>query len=137
MIERRVQSSFIDGAIDETDCTYTPSPLLSKIFANTEKLKMQMHRSIAVLLLAATLFVAPVYGKTFRWTSQGDPLTMDPHAQNEGLTISIMNQIYEALIRRDKDWKLAPELAISWSNVSPSLWRFNLRPGVKFHDGKP
>ena len=62
---------------------------------------------------------------------------MDPHAQNEGLTISIMNQIYEALIRRDKDWKLAPELAVSWTTVSPTVWRFNLRSGVKFQDGKP
>jgi len=95
-----------------------------------------MHRSLSIFLLAAFLIVAPVYGKTFRWTSQGDLLTMDPHAQNEGLTVSVLNQVYEGLVRRDKAWKIAPELAVSWTNVSPTLWRFKLRPNVKFHDGQ-
>jgi peptide/nickel transport system substrate-binding protein len=94
--------------------------------------------SVFVLLsTAAFLTIAPAHGKTFRWTSQADILTTDPHAQNEGLTISVMNQIYEALVRRDRNWKLVPELAVSWTTVSPTVWRFKLRPGVKFHDGQP
>ena len=48
-----------------------------------------------------------------------------------------MNQVYEALVRRDRDFKLAPELALSWSNTSPTVWRFKLRPNVKFHDAAP
>ncbi|MES2355003.1 MAG: ABC transporter substrate-binding protein [Pseudomonadota bacterium] len=95
-----------------------------------------MHRLLPIILLVATLIVAPAHSKTLRWTSQGDPLTMDPHAQNEGLTISVMNQIYEALVRRDRNWKLVPELAVSWTNVSPTVWRFKLRSNVKFHGGQ-
>jgi peptide/nickel transport system substrate-binding protein len=79
----------------------------------------------------------PLEAKTLRWTSQGDPLTMDPHAQNEGLTIAVLNQVYEALVRRDREWKLAPELAVSWTSATPTTWRFKLRPNVKFHDGTP
>src|SRR4051812_3771291 len=96
-----------------------------------------MHRPFFALLLTAILSVVSVQAKPFRWTSQGDPLTMDPHAQNEGLTISVLNQIFEALVRRDRQWKLTPELAISWTNVSPTVWRFKLRPDVKFHEGQP
>ncbi len=87
-----------------------------------------------VLLLLACL---PANAATFRWTSQGDILTLDPHAQNEGLTITVLNQVYEELVRRDRDFKLAPELALSWSNTSPTVWRFKLRPNVKFHDAAP
>ena len=32
---------------------------------------------------------------------------------------------------------LAPALATKWTQTSPTVWRFDLRPGVKFHDGTP
>jgi|SRR6202521_2428014 len=87
-----------------------------------------------VVLMLAWL---PASAATFRWTSQGDILTLDPHAQNEGLTNTVLNQVYEALVRRDRDFKLAPELALSWNNASPTVWRFRLRQNVKFHDDTP
>ena len=53
--------------------------------------------SLAVLAMLA----APASAQTFRWTSQGDALTMDPHSQNEGPTIAMTGQIYESLVSRD------------------------------------
>jgi peptide/nickel transport system substrate-binding protein len=38
---------------------------------------------------------------------------------------------------RNKDLSLAPTLATSWKQVSPTVWRFELRKGVQFHDGTP
>ena len=91
-------------------------------------------RSVLILLaLTATALAAPA--QTLRWASQGDTLTMDPHSQNESLTNAINGQIYETLVLRDKQLALVPGLAISWEQPSPLLWRFKLRPGVKFHDG--
>jgi peptide/nickel transport system substrate-binding protein len=40
-------------------------------------------------------------------------------------------------VRRDKKLAIVPSLATEWTQVSPLLWRFKLRPGVKFHDGAP
>ena len=37
-------------------------------------------------------------GKTIKWSMQGDSLTLDPHAQNEGPTTQVSRQIYEALV---------------------------------------
>ncbi|MEM6440192.1 MAG: ABC transporter substrate-binding protein [Pseudomonadota bacterium] len=86
--------------------------------------------SMAVLAVLA----APASAQTFRWTSQGDALTMDPHAQNEGPTIALTGQIYESLVTRDPALNLVPELATEWEPVEGG-WRFKLREGVKFHDG--
>jgi peptide/nickel transport system substrate-binding protein len=88
---------------------------------------------IAVLLCAAGL----VQAQTFRWASQGDLQTLDPHSQNESMTNMLNAHVYEFLVGRDRDLKLVPELAQSWTQLSPLLWRFKLRPGVSFHDGSP
>ncbi len=70
-----------------------------------------------------------------RWASQGDALTSDPHAANESPTHSASRKVYDTLTYNDKDMKLTPWLATSWKLVDPTTWQFNLRKGVKFHDG--
>ena len=85
----------------------------------------------AIALLTAGAVSAE---NVLRWTSQGDALTMDPHSQNEGPTMAMNGQFYEALVARDEAMLLKPELASSWSSA-PDGWTFNLRKGVKFHDG--
>jgi peptide/nickel transport system substrate-binding protein len=76
-------------------------------------------------------------GATLRWSSQGDYLSADPHAQNEGLNNNINDHIFERLTAREKDLSLKPSLATSWETTSPRVWRFALRRGVTFHDGSP
>ncbi len=82
-------------------------------------------------------FAAPAAAKPFRWSSQGDFLTADPHAQNEGINSLLLYHVYERLTTRDNDLRIIPSLALSWEQASPTVWRFKLRPGVKFHDGTP
>ena len=43
--------------------------------------------------------------------------------------------IYESLVRYDRDMKIKPALVISWGLVDENAWEFRLRPNVKFHDG--
>jgi peptide/nickel transport system substrate-binding protein len=88
----------------------------------------------AVALLAAA---GPVDAKTFRFANDGDVNSMDPHARNETFLLSFTHNIYEPLVRRDKQLKLEGALAQKWSNPSPTIWRFELRPNVKWHDGSP
>ena len=98
-----------------------------------------MRRASAALLMAALFAGASslAAAQTLRWSSQGDPLTMDPHSQNELLTNNFTGQIYEPLVGRDRSLAIVPVLATSWQQLSPTLWRFKLRPHVKFHDGTP
>ena len=98
--------------------------------------KEENMRRILVAAVVLAAFAAPLAdAKTLRWSSQGDYLTADPMAQNELLTNSINGHVYESLIVRGKKLELIPGLAVSWKQTSPTTWVFNLRKGVKFHDG--
>jgi len=93
---------------------------------------------LALLTLAlTTLGLGALDAKTLRWAGRGDMQTTDPHSQNENLTNNINILVYEPLLVRSKTLELLPALADSWQQLSPTTWRFHLRPGVKFHDGSP
>ncbi|CUH35472.1 Dipeptide-binding protein [Jannaschia seosinensis] len=95
-----------------------------------------MLRTTAILTtLALTAGVANA--ETLRWARAGDSLTLDPHAQNEGPTHTLSHQIYEPLIIRDVTGAFEPALATEWSvnEDDPTVWTFELREGVTFHDG--
>src|SRR5262250_205191 len=62
-------------------------------------------------------------------------LAMDPHAQWLDTNTSYYNHLYGSLVRIDEKSAIVPDLAESWKIVSDTEWRFNLRRGVKFHDG--
>ncbi len=74
--------------------------------------------------------------RTVRWAASGDPNTMDPHSQNVGTVTMVIQQIYDPLIHRNADLSLRPGLALSWTQVEPTRWRFVLRQAVKFHEGE-
>ncbi|WKB54900.1 ABC transporter substrate-binding protein [Eleftheria terrae] len=90
-------------------------------------------------LIAVALAVAcgSVAAKTVRIANQGDAGSMDPHSLNESFQLSFTGNIYEPLVARDKKLGLVPGLATRWSQPSPTVWRFELRQGVRFHDGAP
>jgi peptide/nickel transport system substrate-binding protein len=93
---------------------------------------------LPALLLALLLSLAPAEATeaaTFRWASNADHSSADPHGQNQITNNNINGQVYEPLVKRGKKLELIPGLAESWTAVSPTVWRFNLRRNVKFHDG--
>ena len=91
--------------------------------------------SLVCIAIAATCGLAQAV--TLRVANQGDATSMDPHSLNESLQLSITGNVYEPLVGRDKKLGLAPALATKWAQTSPNIWRFELRRGVKFHDGTP
>ena len=96
-------------------------------------------RNFIKILLAFLIVFAPSNGiaKTLKWSMQGDSLTLDPHAQNEGPTTQVSRQIYEALVTRGLDMSIGPQLATKWKAVDPNTWYFFLREDVKFSNGQP
>ena len=62
---------------------------------------------------------------------------MDPHKQFSEKNHTLLQQVYEGLVRFDADGKIEPGLAESWERKDPLRMRFKLRKGVRFHDGEP
>jgi len=99
---------------------------------------MIMTAVTAVLLSAVPAMVPAAHAENvLRWASRGDALTFDPHGQNETPTIQALTQVYEPLVSRDAELVMIPRLATSWEIVAPTIWEFQLRTGVTFHDGTP
>jgi len=99
------------------------------------KFKIKAALVLMLYALAATSLVANA--QTIRVANQGDALSMDPHSFNESLQLSTTGNVYEPLVGRNKDLSLAPALATAWKQTSPTVWQFELRRGVQFHDGTP
>ena len=58
----------------------------------------------------------------------------DPFARDEGGGIRFA--LYDALTWLDPEGKLTPALAVSWENITPTKWQFNLRQNIKFSNGE-
>jgi peptide/nickel transport system substrate-binding protein len=99
--------------------------------------KLAVPAMALVLASAALMACGGAAAVTFRYANQGDAISMDPHSLNESLQLGFLNNIYESLVGLDEHLKLTPALATDWKQTAPTIWRFNLRHGVSFHDGTP
>ena len=61
---------------------------------------------------------------------------LDPHAQDETTTTSVLASLYEPLVRLSPDLEVTPCLAENWTTLSPTRWQLRIRQGVLFHDGR-
>ncbi|HLX23158.1 MAG TPA: ABC transporter substrate-binding protein [Usitatibacter sp.] len=99
-----------------------------------------MSRIIRVAAIAILSAIASTVAFGEREVSvglQAAITSIDPHYHNLSPNNSLLLHIYEPLVFRDPNGKLAPGLAVSWRAVDDLTWEFKLRKGVKFHDGSP
>jgi peptide/nickel transport system substrate-binding protein len=94
-------------------------------------------RSVAVRALLAALLLVPFATSARTLTvGLGAAITsLDPHYHNYSPNTSMSKHIFDALIRTDAKQRLLPGLAVSWRAVDDTTWEFQLRKGVKWHDG--
>ncbi|MCC7282042.1 MAG: ABC transporter substrate-binding protein [Acetobacteraceae bacterium] len=97
-----------------------------------------MRRILLAAAAIAAIGLAPAANAvTFRFANDGDVNSMDPYARNETFLLTFNGNMYEPLVRRDRELKIEPALAVRWEQPDATTWRFHLRPGVRFHDGTP
>lgn len=63
-----------------------------------------------------------------------DPVSLDPHAANDGNSLYVMNAMYDTLVAWDTDLELQPALAESLEQIKDTVWEAKLREDVTFHD---
>jgi len=102
-----------------------------------------MRRTSFPLLVASSLILAvlagaetrPRYGGTLHVALRAAPASLEPSDQG---AVDVVSLIYDTLITVDNRGQSQPGLATSWqADPGNQRWRFLLRPGVTFSDGKP
>ncbi len=78
----------------------------------------------------------PVKGGTLTAALTGNPSSMDPAAAGIYTSLQVIDNIFSKLITMDEKGKFIPELATKWTQNSPTTYTFDLRSGVKFHNGE-
>jgi peptide/nickel transport system substrate-binding protein len=66
---------------------------------------------------------------------EASPATLDPRLAADAYSAKISQLIHNGLFRLDERLQLQPDLLEKYEEVSPTEYRFHLRPGVVFHDG--
>ena len=93
---------------------------------------------LLIAAVAAFALVPVAHAKTFKWSSASDIPTFDIHSQNNALGNGVHAAVYDSLVYyNSRTFKVEPQLATAWREVSPTQVRFTLRSGVKFSDGSP
>ncbi len=94
--------------------------------------------AIAVLAIAGTAGGASRAG-TLVFGNVGEPTYLDPALVSDGVSFMVTEQMMEGLVKlKPGTTHIVPSLATSWKLSGANKVRtFNLRKGVKFHDGSP
>ncbi len=106
---------------------------------------------LSMILLCSTIIISgpPTHAAPSQFTGTlviaktDEPNSIDPHVHDGWYSVRAQSPVYETLV--DMSWDpdkkelvFAPLLAERWT-ISPDLrtYTFNLRKGIKFHDGTP
>ena len=100
--------------------------------------RKQLLMSLFVFaLLAAVVSVGLAQPVTLTVAQGADPVTLDPHGQNDQPSARVRVQIFETLVNHDANLEIVPGLAKSWEQIDETTWEFKLRENVTFHNGDP
>lgn len=101
-------------------------------------------RAVGLLLALVALGMAAYQGTalgargdTLVVAQGADTTTLDPQKQGKIIDMSVLINMFDMLLMRDRQGNLVPWLATEWKPIDPYTWRFKLRQGVRFHDGEP
>ena len=77
------------------------------------------------------------YKDTLVYALNTDVQSLDPQIQNDTTSEQVVKMLYNTLLKFQDDGTVVGDLAESWSVSEDKLtWTFNLKQGVKFHNGK-
>lgn len=70
------------------------------------------------------------------YSQSSESVTLHPHEATDVYSRRVISNIFDRLIETDEELKIVPGLAESWEQIDPLTLKFNLRKGVKFHNGE-
>src|SRR5438309_12122765 len=88
-----------------------------------------------VMFLAAALLAWGAQAQELVLGTKLELNTLDPHFFSAFPTNSSMEYFFDKLVDYDADLHIKPALATSWKLLDERTWEFELKQGVRFHDG--
>jgi peptide/nickel transport system substrate-binding protein len=85
----------------------------------------------------AAIFKELKRGGTLQAALTGEPDSLDPAVSQIYTGAQVYDNIFSKLVDIDSNQRFYGVLAKSWKQVNPKLWVFDLRSGVRFHNGEP
>ncbi len=61
---------------------------------------------------------------------------LDPRIGIDKASEDLHHLLYNGLVRKDEKGRMVLDLALSYQQIAPTLYQFQLRPGVRFHNGR-
>jgi peptide/nickel transport system substrate-binding protein len=133
-----------------------PQPNVPQVISNNQKPKKRKLKALIIILILALIGFGAwyLYDKRNK-DQQTAPVTQskDVDQLNIGLVLpdydaifpdisaatsygNLINaQMFEGLVRYENKSKIVPLLATDWTNPDDKTWVFNIKSGVKFHNG--
>ncbi|HET7874072.1 MAG TPA: ABC transporter substrate-binding protein [Methylomirabilota bacterium] len=99
-------------------------------------------RLLAVLAAVFALAAAPAAAGAqsageLRVAIPWTPENLDPTMNLSSIRAAVGVSLFDSLVGREGDNRIAPQLAESWKLLDDLTWQFKLRRGVVFHNGEP
>ncbi len=94
-----------------------------------------LHRTLVASALVLATAAPAVQAQTLIVGFTRDADTLDPANHRNRETETIIRNIHDGVVTRSSDMMIHPEIAESFTQVSPTVYDFVIRAGVKFHDG--
>ena len=101
------------------------------------------NKSLALLVLILTCAFLSACGE--KRSAKGDaivvgigtnPTQLDPRLSQDAVSSKVQRFIFSRLISRNHEGRIVLELAERWERPTPLVHRFELRRGVRFHNGE-
>lgn len=89
------------------------------------------------LVIALPMIGRSADGQELRIGYPVDITTLDPADHRNRSTEVVLRHLYDGLLTRDPLMRLVPDIAESWTQVSPTAYEFKLRDGIMLQSGRP
>ena len=68
---------------------------------------------------------------------EANPTNLDPRYSLDVASSRITQLVFNRLVRKDRNARIVPDLAVRWERPDPTTYVFHLRKDALFHDGGP
>ena len=112
------------------------------VTATTRPLRFSWLLASLLLCLLASFFLQGCSttrsnSSTLTFLLESNPANLDPRFATDAASQHLDGLLFSSLLVRDDQMNLHGDLAESWQTPNPLTYIFHLRPGVRFHDGRP